>query len=368
MTNPRHGSRNKRLRKLAPAMLLLAGAAAQLSGFTGEVAWAEEDLHSKYIVFVASKDDDTVSVIDAATNSVIDVIPVDDGPVHLAYSRKHKLLFTANENARSVTVIDAKHNEVIGTVANVGNRPDWVSVTPDGRKVYVADFGSTAISVIDTATWSVRTVDVGGITAMAVMDRKGRYLYLTLTTNASVVKVDTKTDTVAAFIDIQGDRPLAFPIGVTLSPDDTRLYAATIGIPSFTTVVDLEANAIIAQVDVGDSPREIVFRTGHGEQQVWVANHGEDGFPAGNTVSVIDADSNTAIDTITLSSSPARPRGIGVLPDKEQTLVYVTGEAVEGGASLVFVIDALSHNVVATIPVGPKAMAVAAVKIDTHDE
>jgi hypothetical protein len=46
---------------------------------------------------------------------------------------------------------------------------------------------------------------------------------LTLTTNASVVKVDTETDTVAASIDIQGDRPLAFPIGVTLSPDDTRL-------------------------------------------------------------------------------------------------------------------------------------------------
>src|SRR5262245_57928362 len=72
--------------RMPAAALLTIVAGFQLSGFTGGVAWAEQDPNSRYTVYVASKDDDTLSVIDAATNTVIDAIPVDDGPVHVAYS------------------------------------------------------------------------------------------------------------------------------------------------------------------------------------------------------------------------------------------------------------------------------------------
>jgi YVTN family beta-propeller protein len=53
-------------------------------------------------------------------------------------------------------VIDTATDAVIATVG-VGAEPVGVAVTPDGSKVYIANSGSTAVSVIDTATNAVST-------------------------------------------------------------------------------------------------------------------------------------------------------------------------------------------------------------------
>ena len=61
----------------------------------------------------------------------------------------------------TVSVIDTATNTVIATVP-VGIYPIGVAVTPDGTKVYVANAGSDNVSVIDTATNKVTaTVSVG---------------------------------------------------------------------------------------------------------------------------------------------------------------------------------------------------------------
>ena len=36
--------------------------------------------------------------------------------------------------------------------AKVGHHPDWVTLTPDGKRAYVANAGSNSVSVIDLAT------------------------------------------------------------------------------------------------------------------------------------------------------------------------------------------------------------------------
>ncbi len=58
-------------------------------------------------------------------------------------------------------MINTATNTVTATVG-VGTNPFGVSVSPDGSKVYVANFGSTSVSVINTATNIVTaTVTVG---------------------------------------------------------------------------------------------------------------------------------------------------------------------------------------------------------------
>jgi YVTN family beta-propeller protein len=53
-----------------------------------------------------------------------------------------------------VSVIDTKTDTVIAAI-QVGANPFGVAVTPDGRKVYVANAGSNTVSVIDTETNTV---------------------------------------------------------------------------------------------------------------------------------------------------------------------------------------------------------------------
>jgi len=60
-----------------------------------------------------------------------------------------------------VSVIDTADNRVVATVP-VGQRPWNMALTPDGRKLYVANGRSNSVSVIDTeSNTKVRDVPVG---------------------------------------------------------------------------------------------------------------------------------------------------------------------------------------------------------------
>jgi YVTN family beta-propeller protein len=64
---------------------------------------------------------------------------------------------TNNTSPGTVSVIDTTTNAVTGTIA-VGSFPFGVAVSPDGRKVYVANAGDNTVSVIDTGTNAVSTI------------------------------------------------------------------------------------------------------------------------------------------------------------------------------------------------------------------
>jgi YVTN family beta-propeller protein len=59
--------------------------------------------------------------------------------------------YVANFSDDTVSVIDTASNTVIATVA-VGSTPSGVAITPDGAFAYVANAGSDNVSVIDTAS------------------------------------------------------------------------------------------------------------------------------------------------------------------------------------------------------------------------
>ena len=114
--------------------------------------------------YVVNDGSNTVSVIDTATNPVVrprsrwGIRP--RGRRHPGRETRLRRELGAPDN---VSVIDTASNKVVATV-EVGNGPDGVAVTPDGKHVYVAieNLSSTRVSVIDTATNTVvATVAVG---------------------------------------------------------------------------------------------------------------------------------------------------------------------------------------------------------------
>src|SRR5690606_41086335 len=83
-------------------------------------------------------------------------------PVGVVVSPDGKRVYVANGHANSVSVIDAEMNRVIATIP-VGRRPWGLAITPDGKKLYTANGISNDVSVIDTATNEViATVKVEG--------------------------------------------------------------------------------------------------------------------------------------------------------------------------------------------------------------
>jgi YVTN family beta-propeller protein len=104
----------------------------------------------------------TVSVIRTATNTVVATVPVGNAPDAVAVTPDGKHAYVASDLSASVSVVDTATNMVVGTTIPVGATPDAVAVTPDGKHAYVANPNSNNVSVIDTASNGVvATVAVG---------------------------------------------------------------------------------------------------------------------------------------------------------------------------------------------------------------
>ena len=89
-------------------------------------------------------------------------VPVGNVPFNIAVTPDGNHAYVANAGSSNVSVIDTAANTVEPTVISVGNGPVKVAVTPDGKHAYVTNFGSNNVSVIDMASKTVAaTVAVG---------------------------------------------------------------------------------------------------------------------------------------------------------------------------------------------------------------
>jgi len=112
--------------------------------------------------YVPNSVSNTVSVIDTATNIVVDTIMVGTTPFAVAVTPDGTRVYVATENSNTVSVIDTATNTVVGLPIAVGTKPSGVAITPDGARAYVTNQISNNVSVINTATNTVvATIPVG---------------------------------------------------------------------------------------------------------------------------------------------------------------------------------------------------------------
>ena len=136
-------------------------------------------------------------------------------------------VYVANNFSDNVSVIDAATNSVV-TVVNVGHIPaafgQFIGPAPAPPAqwapfAYIANSYSNSLSVIDTATNTViATVPLGGIDGGAV-DTAGTRFYARQ--GSGIAVFDTTTRTVIASIPLSG-----FLQGVAVNQADTRVYVA----------------------------------------------------------------------------------------------------------------------------------------------
>jgi uncharacterized protein (TIGR03437 family) len=308
--------------------------------------------------YVANNGDNTVSVIDTSSNTVVATIHVGSGPEGVALTPDGTRLYVANDGG-AVWVIDTSNNTVVAKVT-VGGDPYAVAITPDGPRVYVTQDNGAAVSAIDTSSNTViAKMSVPAPPSGVVITPDGRHAYVAsggISGNTgSVSVIDTSSNTVVATVGLAG-----LPWGIAVTPDGTRIYVAN-SVPTISggngevSVIDTSSNAVIANVMVGAGISWGMAITPDG-RRAYAATGVLIGSGANNgAVSVIDTSSNTVIATVGV----ADPLGLAVTPDG--TRVYVANDFNFSGASSVSVIDTLSNTVVATVGVGgiPEWVAIA---------
>ncbi|HWZ13646.1 MAG TPA: beta-propeller fold lactonase family protein [Mucilaginibacter sp.] len=285
---------------------------------------------SSGLAYIAS-DNNTVSVVNTLTSSVIATIPVGKNPVGVSVSGDGSRVYITNSLSNTVSVINTATNVVIATLP-VGINPFGISVSPDGSRAYVANTISNTVSVINTATNMVTaTIPVDLFPIGISVSPDGSRVYVANANANSISVINTATQAVTATIKVGSE-----PYGISFSPDGSRAYVSN-SRENTVSVINTATNLVTATIAVGTYPTGISVSPDG--TRVYVANL------QSSNISVINAITNM----VTASIAGATPIGVSVSADG--SLVYVTNE----GSGDVSAISTVSNAVVSTCPIGKVA-------------
>lgn len=235
---------------------------------------------------------DGIAVVDLATKEVRRV-PGGTDPENFDLSKDGNTVYVANEDAGTATAVDVPSGKVVATV-KVGDEPEGVETNPDGSEVWVTSEENGTVTVISTASnKAIATIEVAKRPRSVIFTRDGSKAYVPAELDSAVMVVDAKAHKVLKKIQIPGAG--AKPMGSAISPDGDFVYI-TNGRGKTLSVISTASDSVVATFEVGERPWGVgVSPDG---KRIYTAN-GPDG-----TVSVIDAAARNVITRIPVGKSP----------------------------------------------------------------
>jgi YVTN family beta-propeller protein len=147
------------------------------------------------LVYVAAAGDDLIEIINIATMEIIGRVRLQfgDEPTELALSPDGRTLLSANYGSGTVSIINTRslsENERL----TLDPEPTWIVVARDGVTAYVLHPMSSTISVIDVAGGSLlTTIPLDESPTRGALSRDGNTLYVVSEYSSSLLAVDTRS-------------------------------------------------------------------------------------------------------------------------------------------------------------------------------
>lgn len=204
--------------------------------------------------YVANSLDNTVSVVNTASEAVVATIPVGANPFAAVATPDGRHVYVTDDSG--VQVIDTSTNTVTATITGVAG-PN-LAFDPTGSTAYLVERDYHAVAVIDTATSQVTaTINLYGIKGFPwgiAISPNGERAYVTFT-NGHLAIIDTATDTIVKTVNVP-----FYAGGIAVSPDGSRLYL--VDVPAAgggLSVLNAKSGAVIATIPVGPDPLDVAL-------------------------------------------------------------------------------------------------------------
>jgi YVTN family beta-propeller protein len=149
-------------------------------------------------LYYPHRNDNRVVVVDTKTDRILKIIPVEGGPVGVAFAPNGEV-WIHEDGDGSVTVVDTKTDDVIKVIPTGGTGAGRMAVSPDGRFAASTHSDSQDVAIIDTATKTVRaTVKIGKGPGFPSFSPDSTRLYVMESGMGDVVVIDLAAMNVAS--------------------------------------------------------------------------------------------------------------------------------------------------------------------------
>ena len=269
---------------------------------------------------------------------VVATVPAGTDPRAVAVNVATNRVFVANESSNTVTVVDAATDTAIATVP-VGPRPQHIAVSAATNRVFVSNAGDATLSVIDGATLAVTNLAIGGTGPIAVNERRNM-IYVARTGKADEV---TFVDG-AALTWYTAATDSFSPMDLALNEAADRLYVVNYA-SGDVRAIDLTSSSDFPptkSIGVWSHPTKLALNAANGKLYVI----GED---SRGPISIID--------TASASSTSMAPPGHAQGP-RAVVVNAVTGQAYAAFTNEVVAIDGASNALSFIAMPTPVALAV----------
>jgi YVTN family beta-propeller protein len=266
--------------------------------------------------------------------AVVAKIAVGSGPTGMAVNPTTNRIYVTNFISSDVSVIDGVSNTVVATVP-VGPSPSSVGVNPVTNRIYVPDLDDR-IRVIDgeanTVTDSIAGIsaDCYGVEVNSVTSR----IYVSNFGAGRLLVIDGATDEALAI------RGVGVPYGVAVNPTTNRIYVADatpgVGV-SNVSVYDGDSDTFVAEIPTPEGAAPFGVAVNPVTNRIYAT------YMFGGTAWVIDGAANEIIATIDGLAPPYGTGGFHAAVNPETNRIYVASTALS-------VIDGASNAVVSVLP------------------
>ena len=311
------------------------------------------------LIYVTNSAGDSVHVIDAATNKVVQVIPGIEAPHGVTFAPDGARVYVSNEADSTLDVVDRKAGKVIAKVALSGH-PNNIAITKDGGRVVVGIAQEPgALDIVDTRTLKLsKSVPVHGRLHNVYVTPDSRYVVTGSVRHKLLTVIDLATERPVWELAFDGGvRPMAIEAG----PDGAtkRIFVQLSDLHGF-AVVDFATRKEVQRIRFPDQYNAF----GVEEGRTGTPSHGIAIAPDGKSIWCTSVLANSLfayslpdlqplgrapLNTLKLPNRPA----LGAVPDwitftPDGKTIYVANSTFRS----VSAVDTKSFKVVATIPVG----------------
>jgi YVTN family beta-propeller protein len=267
------------------------------------------------VLYVQNEDSKSISVLDLATNTIIRNLTFDERPYNIKLSEDQLRLYiiTADKDSGTILVLNTTSNELMNKIStgvsvqdiaifnstlyvgdvlggrvlvmntngtlideiDVGSRPQYMEVRPDGQVLYVTTLGGP-ISVVDLEqNIVIKEIDSESMPYRLSFTNDGARLFVVNAERDTLSVIDTHEHEVIKTIPV-GDNPTY----VALNPDETLAYVTNMD-SNTVSIVDAQLVEVVNEIPVGNGPHGIAFSADGGDLS-YVSNM------RGNDVTIIN--------------------------------------------------------------------------------